>query len=94
MDDLKNYAKKFKVGNPNQDHATADIVYQGFSKQIRFPLIMVFIKNHGRQFVYETYNSIRQSKAKNPVALFLWYMKNNHVELKECPKNPNTQSKP
>lgn len=76
------YLKKFKIGNANPDHFVADQIYRGFGKKLPFPRIMAIIKNHGRQFAYETWNEIRQGKSRNPVALFLWRIKENKIELK------------
>ena len=44
---------------------------------------MQIIKTHGRQFAYETWNEIRQQQVKNPVALFLWKVKQNKINFKE-----------
>jgi hypothetical protein len=77
------YLKKFKIGNPNQDHFIADQIYQGLGKGLPFPRIMAIIKSHGRQFAYETWNEIRQQNVRNPVALFLWKVKNNKIKFHE-----------
>jgi hypothetical protein len=44
---------------------------------------MYIITTHGSQFAYQAWNEIRQqSKVKNPVALFLWKVGKNKIELK------------
>lgn len=73
------YLGKFKVGNPNPDHVVADQIYNGFGKKLAFPRIMSIIKSHGRQFAYQTWSEISKGDAKNPVALFLWKVKNNKI---------------
>jgi len=80
------YLKKFKIGNPNQDHFVASQIYEGLGKKVAFPRIMQIIKTHGRQFAYEKWNEIRQGNSRSPVALFLWKVKNNKIEFHE-PKN-------
>ena len=79
----ENYLKKFKIGNPNKDHFIADQIYQGLNHKLPFARIMYIIKTHGSQFAYQTWNEIRQqSQVKNPVALFLWKVGKNKIELK------------
>lgn len=79
-----NYLRKFKKGNPNPDHFVADQIFQGFSKKLAFSQIMAIIKNHGRQFAYETWNEIRQQEnVKNPIALFLHKVGKNKINFTE-----------
>jgi hypothetical protein len=82
---MKKYLDKFTVGgNPNEDHAMADQIFQGFQKKLPFPSIMAIIQRHGRQFAYETWNEIRQQKnVKNPVALFLYKVGKNKINFKK-----------
>ena len=77
------YLQKFKVGNPNQDHFIADQVFQGFKRKLSFGRIMQIIKTHGNQFVYNTWNDIRQQNCRNPIALFLWKVKQNKIDWKK-----------
>lgn len=78
----ESYLKKFKVGgNPNQDHFVADQVFKFFRQKLAFPLIMRMIKIHGRQFVFQTLQEIQHSNPKNPVALFMWKMKQNKIQF-------------
>jgi hypothetical protein len=78
--DKASYLAKFKIGNPNQDVAMADVIYQGFHKKLAFPIIMSCIKAHGREYCYQTYNSIRQQpNVKNPASLFLHVISKNKI---------------
>lgn len=77
----ESYLKKFKVGGkPNEDHYIADQCFNYFGKKLAFPRIMSLIKLHGRQFVFQTLQEVQHSNPKNPVALFLWKMKQNKVQ--------------
>jgi len=78
LDKLKKRSELSKVYN--RDQFVADEIYKFFGKKIAFPLLMRLIKTHGNQFVYETYNEIRQGNAKSPVALFMWKMKQNKIK--------------
>lgn len=80
MIDKAQYLSKFKVGNPNEDHYVADQVYVYFGKKLAFPRIMSMVKTHGRQFVLQTLLELKSSNSKNPVALFLWKVKQNKIE--------------
>lgn len=79
------YLNKFKVGNPNEDHYVADQVFQYFGKRLAFPRIMVMIKQHGRHFILQTLLEMKSYSPKNPVALFLWKVKQNTIQWKSTP---------
>ena len=66
--DLK--LKKTKIYTKEQE--LADQIYSYFGKQLKFGLIMNFIKQKGFQFMYEVYNEIKHSNPKNREALFMW----------------------
>lgn len=73
------FMSRFKVGKSNPDQIVADQVYQGLHKKLHFGRIMHIIKTHGRDFVYRTWNEIRQGDCKDPLALFLYKVKNNKI---------------
>ena len=69
--DLFNYQlKKTKIYTKEQ--ALADEIYSYFGKQLRFVIIMKFIKTKGYRFIYEACNEIRQSNPQNRLKLFMW----------------------
>ncbi len=95
--ELEAYEKKqFKPLNLSQDRfsrpklsrtpttketALCDEIWRHFGKSIPFPRLMTAIKYKGYQFVYECYNEVKQSAARNPAALFQWKLKQVKVPL-------------
>lgn len=74
MENLNNYLEKFnkKKKKITKEQELADQIYSYFGKQLKFGLIMNFIKQKGFQFMYEVYNEIKHSNPKNREALFMW----------------------
>lgn len=77
---MRSYLKKFTIGNPNKNHALADQIYNYFGKKIAFSRIMRIITEKGYQATYEMWNEVRKSDAMNPIALFLWKVKNVKIK--------------
>lgn len=75
----KKYLQRFTMGNPNGDNVLADQIYFHFGKQLAFPRIMKIIKEHGRKATYEIWNEVAKGDSKNPIALFLWKIKQNKI---------------
>lgn len=80
MESIKITLKKPRVYTKEQE--LADTIYFYFKKQVKFAAIMSFIKRKGYQAIYEIWNEVKHSKAKNAVALFLWKVKNERVIYK------------
>ena len=71
--------RNFRINNKEQE--LADRIYSWSNKRIPFGAIMNFIgksgtKKYRYQFVYETWNGLRDSNAKDPVAIFMSKMGN------------------
>ncbi|MBN2197837.1 hypothetical protein JW698_01405 [Candidatus Wolfebacteria bacterium] len=73
--------KKPKVFTKEQD--LADEIFFYFNKEIEFATIMSFIKRKGYQAVYNIWNEVKHSKAKNEIALFFWKIKNEKIIYKK-----------
>ena len=74
MEQIKNLnIKKSKVFTREQ--LLAEDVWLFFSKRLPFPRLMKMIKDKGHQAVYESFNDVRKSNAKDKLALFIFKVK-------------------
>ena len=67
--------KRFVISKSNKNKVYADEIYEYFGRQIKYPVLMVMMKNKGPQFVYDTYLEVKKSDCANSVALFMWKLK-------------------
>ena len=79
---LERYLEKFKhpknrVHTPEQ--ALAETIWLSFGKKLPFARIMRMIKLKGHQAIYECFNEVKHSDAKDRLALFLCKSKNEKV---------------
>lgn len=85
-----NYLQKLKTRVnkriKTREQALADTLYEFFGRKLEFKVIMGIIRNKGYQAVREIFGEVKQAKAKNPVALFLWFVKREKVEWKNGTK--------
>ena len=86
MEPIKITLKKTRVYTKEQE--LADTIFFYFKKQIKFAAIMSFIKRKGYQAIYQIWNEVKHSKAKNDAALFLWKVKNERIIYKNGRQNP------
>jgi len=70
---LKKSAGAKKIYTREQE--LADQVWSYFGKRLPFARIMKMIKDKGYQEVYETWNEVKQSDAKDHLSLFIWKIK-------------------
>mgnify|MGYP001615474754 CR=1 FL=1 len=75
------FARKPTAYTREQDLAAQ--IYEHFYKKISFPMLMRTIKTKGHQFVYEIWNDVRQSNARDPIKLFMWMIGKTQVRFIE-----------
>ena len=77
------FTKTLKIGKINKTTQLATEVYEFFQKQLSYPQICGLIKQKGSEGVYWAMNEVKQEGAKNPIAKFLYLIKQQHIEFKE-----------
>ena len=80
------YLSKFHRSLQTKEQTLAAEIWRHFGKQVSFPLLMKLITRYGWQWVFECYQHVlRAEKCNNPIALFLWRVKQAKVILQEKP---------
>ena len=74
--DLRGY----QIQKPNpyihtKSQSLGDEIFQFFNKKLAFPRIMRLVKVRGESKVYEVFNEVKKSAAKNPIGLFIYKLK-------------------
>ena len=75
------YLEKFKKPRKvyTQEQALAEQVWLYFGKKLPFPRIMRIIKLKGQQAIYECFNEVKNSDAKDRLALFIYKAKEHKI---------------
>ncbi len=79
--EIKFKLKKTRIHTKAQE--LSDQIYSYFNKELRFPMIMKFIKTKGYSFTYETFNEVRQSDCQDKKKLFLWKIGQTKINFKD-----------
>jgi hypothetical protein len=82
------YLGKFRTGGrrTTKEQSLATEIWKHFDKQIAYPLLMRVITRYGWQWVFECYQHVlKAEKCNNPIALFLWRVKQAKIVLNEKP---------
>jgi hypothetical protein len=77
---LAKFTKPAKIYSQKQLLATE--IYEWSSKELNFPMILGMINAKGEQFVRECWATAKDSKADDPVKLFMFKYGEVKVEVK------------
>lgn len=72
--------RRLKTKKSNKELVLADEIYRYFDKKLPFPRIMRMIKEKGWQAIYEVFNELRKTDARNKLSLFIWIVKNIKIK--------------
>lgn len=72
--------KSARVKIFSREQELADQIWNYFGKKLPFPRIMKMISGNGYQAVYEIWNEVKNSDAKNHLSLFIWKIKNIKIQ--------------
>ncbi len=77
------YLTKFAPSRMTKEQSLAEEIWRHFGKELSYSRLMTLITRYGWQWVFECYQHVlKAEKCKNPIALFLWRVKQAKVELK------------
>ena len=72
---LLKFEKTANSKNLTKEQSLAEEIWLYFGKSIHFARIMRDIKRKGYQFIFEIFQEVKKSEAKDKKALFIWKIK-------------------
>ena len=69
-----NHLSRFTITEKRvyKEQVLSDEIWNYFGKRIAFSLIRKMILEKGDKFIYETFQEVKKSDARNPLSLFIW----------------------